>query len=45
MSTYVKKEDTTEKIDIKVLNKQIDEIVAKETKLRNEINEIIKEIK
>lgn len=45
VSTYVEKEDTTEKIDIEVLNKQIDEIVTKETKLRNEINEIIKEIK
>lgn len=37
-------EDTTEKIDIKVLNQQIEEIVAKQEALRTEIDKIIAEI-
>ena len=41
---HVEAEDTREVIDIKVLNKQIDEIVAKENTLRSEIDKIIKEI-
>ena len=45
MSTYVEKEDTREKIDINELNKQIDEIVAREDVLRQEIKKIIEEIK
>lgn len=45
VSTYVEQEDTREKIDIDVLNKEIDEIVEKEQKLRDEINKIIEEIK
>ena len=45
VSTYVEKEDTREKIDIDVLNKEIDEIVARENVLREEINKIIEEIK
>ena len=44
VSTYVEKEDTREKIDIDVLNKEIDEIVARENVLREEIKKIIKEI-
>lgn len=44
VSTYVEKEDTREKIDIVELNKQIEEIVAKENTLRAEIDKIIKEI-
>ena len=44
VSTYVEKEDTREKIDIVELNKEIDEIVAREQKLRDEINKIISEI-
>lgn len=44
VSTYVEKEDTREKVDIKVLNKQLDDIVKKENDLRNEIDKIIKEI-
>lgn len=44
VSTYVEQEDTREKIDIKVLNKQIEEIVAREQVLRDEINKIIAEI-
>ena len=44
VSTYVEKEDTREKIDIVELNKEIEEIVAKEQVLRNEIDKIIEEI-
>lgn len=44
VSTYVEQEDTREKIDIDVLNKEIDEIVEKEQKLRDEIKKIISEI-
>ena len=44
VSTYVEKEDTREKIDIVELNKEIDEIVAKEQILRDEIKKIISEI-
>ena len=44
VSTYVAKEDTREKINIDELNKQIDEIVAREEVLRAEIRKIIKEI-
>lgn len=44
VSTYVEKEDTREKIDIVELNKEIDEIVARENVLRDEIAKIIAEI-
>lgn len=44
VSTYVEKEDTREKIDIVELNKQIEEIVAKEQVLRDEIDKIVKDI-
>lgn len=44
ISTYVEKEDPREKIDIKVLNEQINEIVKRENELRLEIDKIIKEI-
>lgn len=44
VSTYVEKEDTREKIDINVLNKEIDEIVERENVLREEIKMIISEI-
>ena len=44
VSTYVEQEDTREKIDIDVLNKQIEEIVAREQILRKEIDNIIKSI-
>ena len=44
VSTYVEKKDTREKIDIGALNKEIDEIVAREQILRDEINKIISEI-
>lgn len=43
VSTYVKKSNTSaEIIDIDILNAQIDEIVKKQTKLRNSIEAIIK---
>lgn len=44
VNTYVEKEDTREKVDIKVLNEQISEIVEKENHLRTEIDAIIAEI-
>ncbi len=44
VSTYVEKEDTREKIDIVELNKQIEEIVAREQVLRDEIDKIVNEI-
>lgn len=44
VSTYVEKEDKSEKVDIAVLNKQIAEIVAREQALREEIDKIIAEI-
>lgn len=44
VSSYVEAEDTREVIDIKVLNKQIDEIVERENVLRTEIDKIIAEI-
>ena len=44
VSTYVEKQDTREKVDIKELNKQIAEIVAREQILRDEIDKIIAEI-
>ena len=44
VSTYVEAEDTREKIDIVKLNAEIEEIVAREETLREEIAAIIKEI-
>lgn len=44
VSTYVEKEDTREKIDIKVLNKEINETVKKIDELRASINEIVREL-
>lgn len=44
VSSYVEAEDTREKIDIKVLNAEIKEIVAREEVLRMEIDKIIAEI-
>ena len=44
VSTYVEKEDIKEKIDIKVLNQQIKEIVAHEEILRKEIDKIIADL-
>lgn len=44
VSTYVEKEDTREKIDIKVLNKEIEENVKKINELRASIDEIVREL-
>ena len=44
VSTYVEKEDTKEKIDIKELNAKIKEIVTHEQVLREEIDKIIADI-
>lgn len=44
VSSYVEQEDTREKIDIKKLNAEIKEIVAREEILRAEIDKIIAEI-
>ncbi|WP_208895161.1 type I restriction-modification system subunit M [Ureaplasma diversum] len=44
VSTYVEKEDTNEKIDIEVLNQQIDEIIKKIDDLRVAINQITKQL-
>lgn len=44
VSTYVEKEDTREKIDIKVLNKEIAENVRKINELRASIDEIVREL-
>ncbi len=44
VSTYVEKEDTREIVDIDILNKEIEETVAKIDLLRASINEIVKEL-
>lgn len=44
VSSYVEQEDTREKIDIKLLNAKIEQIVAREQALRDEIAKIIAEI-
>lgn len=44
VSTYVEKEDTREVIDIKVLNKELEETVKRIDALRSSINEIVKEL-
>lgn len=44
VSTYVEAEDTREKVDIVKLNAEIEEIVAREQVLRDEIAKIISEI-
>ncbi|MCD7827611.1 MAG: type I restriction-modification system subunit M, partial [Clostridiales bacterium] len=44
VSTYVEAEDTREKVDIVKLNAEIEEIVAREQVLRDEIDKIIAEI-
>jgi type I restriction enzyme M protein len=44
VSTYVKKEEKKEEINIQALNMQINEIVEKENTLRESINQIVKEL-
>ena len=45
VSTYVEQEDTREKIDIVKLEAELEEIVAKEAKLRAAIDEIVRELR
>lgn len=44
VSSYVEAEDTREAVDIKQLNAEISETVAKIERLRREIDEVITEI-
>lgn len=44
VSTYVEQEDTREVIDIAALNAEIQQIVAREQVLREEIEKIVGEI-
>ncbi|MEZ2720902.1 type I restriction-modification system subunit M [Paenalcaligenes hominis] len=44
VSSYVEAEDTREKIDINVLNAELETTVARITQLRNEIDQIVAEI-
>ncbi len=44
VSSYVEQKDNKEIIDIKVLNKEIEEIVKRENILRKEIDKIVKEL-
>jgi len=44
VTTYVKSEDTREFIDIKVLNQDIREIVSRQAKLRDAIDEIVADL-
>lgn len=44
VNTYVEKEDKTEKVDIKVLNKEIEEIVKRQSELRESLDKVILEI-
>jgi len=44
VSSYVEQRDNKEVIDIKVLNKEIEEIVKRENILRTEIDKIVKEL-
>lgn len=44
VSSHVEAEDTREKIDIKVLNAEIERIVAREQELRDKISKIVAEI-
>lgn len=45
VSMYVEKEDTREKIDIDVLEKQLVDVVARENELRDAIDTIIADIR
>ncbi|MBV7282835.1 type I restriction-modification system subunit M [Corynebacterium sp. TAE3-ERU30] len=44
VTAYVEPEDTTEEIDIKQLNQEIKEIVARQQKLRDEVDAIIADL-
>lgn len=44
VSTYVEQKDTKERVDIYKLNQELEEIVLKEQELRDQIDQIIKEL-
>ncbi len=44
VSSYVEQEDKREKIDIKVLNEQIQQIVVKQNELRRQIDAIVADL-
>jgi len=44
VSSYVTKEDTREVIDIAELNKEIENIVSRQFKLRTQIDAIVKDL-
>ncbi|WP_258545910.1 hypothetical protein [Metamycoplasma hominis] len=44
VNSYIEKQDTSEKIDINVLNSQIKETVSKIETLRSEIDKIVAEL-
>jgi len=44
VSSYVEQEDAREIINIKELNKEIENIVSKQSELRNSIDKIVKDI-
>lgn len=44
VNTYVKKEDLTEKVEIEILNKEIEKTVKKQNKLRKSLDQVIKDI-
>ncbi|MCI1778533.1 MAG: type I restriction-modification system subunit M [Bacteroidales bacterium] len=44
VSSYVEQKDTTEKVDIKTLNAQIADIVAKQNRLRSDIDKIVDDL-
>lgn len=45
VSSYVEKEDTREKVDIDELNRQLADVVERESALRSQIDQIVQEIK
>ncbi len=44
VSSYVEVKDTREIIDIKVLNQEIEEIVKRQSVLRNQIDSLVREL-
>jgi type I restriction enzyme M protein len=44
VTSYVKAEDTREAIDIKVLNAEIKQIVARQSELRSQIDSIVADL-
>ena len=44
MTSYVEPEDTTEIVDIKELNAEIEKIVIRQSQLRDQIDEIVRDL-